>query len=283
MPRITTAEPQPSFSVTRKEGQEHALRDGSILEHQGIFTGTLVMPRGRNLPSWFWRFRDRLFVETVRARQRLGEYISLVGKKWFYVKPRPVLEKRRTPAIAVEIYESMNMALAKGDLTAVQDQLAPGLLASLRSRIQKRSATAGLDWTLLKHVSPPELASFRFEVYPGLKTEKADERSGIVQAIVRLHTLQALMKTRKTHEKDGAGVLMMFEDVVDDRGRLILPERMDDEKLAGAKETVEYFVIQKVLLKGKMGPWTAWGTAEETTVDKLREDRKEHQAMLLKQ
>ena len=40
-----------------------------------------------------------------------------------------------------------------------------------------------------------------------------------------------------------------------------------------AKAITEYFVIQKTLRSGKEGPWTVWGTTEESSVEAVRKER----------
>ena len=55
------------------------------------------------------------------------------------------------------------------------------------------------------------------------------------------------------------------------------PVPLDPEEGARkvAKESVEYFVVQKSLRKSKEGPWKLWGQTEEMTLDKLaRQERK---------
>ncbi|TKA36248.1 hypothetical protein B0A55_13680, partial [Friedmanniomyces simplex] len=40
-----------------------------------------------------------------------------------------------------------------------------------------------------------------------------------------------------------------------------------------AKESVEYFVVQKSLRAGKQSEWMVWGTTEETEVGELLKEK----------
>ena len=55
-------------------------------------------------------------------------------------------------------------------------------------------------------------------------------------------------------------------------------ERMvESSQVHGAKETMEYLVLQQVYTRTQPGPWKVWGTTEETSVEVL--ERREKKAM----
>ena len=215
-------------------------------------------------------------MEFRRAIQRAREWATAAVMPIFYMRPRPALEKRRTPAIAAGLYARMNRALAAGDLRDMEGCAAPGLLANLRARAagMRQKGDTGLEWTLVKHVAEPKLVSFQFNMMQAAPGETKSERSGIVQAVVRLHTLQALLRTRAVKEKNWMEEVETVVRVVDERGRPVSRGEVEAERKRRAKETVEYFVIQKILRKGKMGSWMAWGTTEEMTLERMRADEK---------
>ena len=48
---------------------------------------------------------------------------------------------------------------------------------------------------------------------------------------------------------------------------------MPEPKRGEAKETVEYFVVQKQLKKSREGKWMVWGAAKETTLEDLEKEK----------
>ena len=163
----------------------------------------------------------------------------------------------------------MYSAFAAGNLRPVESSICSGLLNSLRARISQRPANTHLKWTLHKYLSRPRLVSYKAGIMPGAdgKPVKAkDQQNGFVQAIVRIHSLQSLQHVRTSTVRE-RGRMVTKETLVDSAGREVPDDGGNGER--GAKETVEYFVVQKQLKRSREGPWMVWGTAEETTIDKL--------------
>lgn len=144
-------------------------------------------------------------------------------------------------------------------------------MGSLRGRIAHRPPGTQLKWTLHKYVSPSKLVSWRPAVPPLKKGEKKAERKGIVQAVVRIHSLQSLQNVRRKGQGSGSK-----EVLVDSQGRELQGgDNSEQAALKHAKELVEYVVVQKVLKNSREGPWKLWGTTEEMSLEKLeREQRK---------
>ena len=166
----------------------------------------------------------------------------------------------------------MYEALAAGDLKPVQGEICTGLLTSLRGRIGQRPANTHLKWTLHKYLTAPRLVSYKSSIMPGADgrpSKDKEAQNGFTQAIIRIHSLQSLQhvltKTVREH-----GKLVTTEALVDAQGRLLSADE-DPEAAArrNAKETVEYFVIQKQMKKSKEGPWMVWGTAQESSLEKI--------------
>lgn len=171
--------------------------------------------------------------------------------------------------MAKELHKEMYAHFASGDLQRIDSKICEGMLGSLRKRINLRPKNTYLLWRLHKYLSPPKLVSYKATGMPAGTHEQIKETFGIVQAVVRIHSLQSLQHVKRVQTRKG-GKTATEDIVVDVRGREFPLARVTEQvDLEGAKETLEYFVIQKMLKKGKEGPWMVWGTAEETTVDKL--------------
>lgn len=169
----------------------------------------------------------------------------------------------------------MYQSFAAGDLGPVEGQICTGLLSSLRSRIAQRPANTHLIWRLHKYLSAPRLVSFRAGIMPGVDGKMVKDKgaqNGFIQAVVRIHSLQSLQHVRTTTTRI-RGKTYEETTLVDAQGREI-PADEDATALArkNAKETVEYFVIQKQLKRSKEGSWMVWGTAEETSLEKVEQE-----------
>lgn len=64
---------QPSIAAARKAQMQDAFRTGMIPDDMGLLPETLVMPRGKNRPSWFGNFWGRWRMEKKRFKTRLTE------------------------------------------------------------------------------------------------------------------------------------------------------------------------------------------------------------------
>jgi protein MBA1 len=102
---------------------------------------------------------------------------------------------------------------------------------------------------------------------PNAKGKFEKNGDGIIQAVVRIHSLQSLRHVKRVWTKEKGRGETTKEVLVDAQGRELPPEKDSEEAaLKDAKELVEYFVVQKSVRKGKEGNWMLWGTAEETTL-----------------
>lgn len=176
------------------------------------------------------------------------------------------------------MHREMYQAFAAGDLEPVEGQICTGLLSSLRSRIAQRPANTHLIWRLHKYLSKPRLVSFKAGVIPGADGRLVKDKgaqNGFIQAVVRIHSLQSLQHVRRTTTRQH-GKVHKEETLVDNQGREI-PAGEDAAALArkSAKETVEYFVIQKQLKRSREGPWMVWGTAEESSLETVEQEGRE--------
>ena len=96
-----------------------------------------------------------------------------------------------------------------------------------------------MRWTLLEHTARARVVSDRAAKLPL-------DLAGLRQAVVRIQSRQRL---------DRFG--------------------QDGKRLGGdTKEVCEYLVLQRRLMNGKESPWLVWGTTNETTVDKLKDDER---------
>ena len=178
----------------------------------------------------------------------------------------------------------MYTAFAAGNVSALEGQVCPGLLGSLRARIAQRAPNTSLRWTVHKYLSRPRLVSYKAALMPGLKKSASEktEKNGFVQAVVRIHSLQSLQHVKRVNVRLAGGKQVETREVLIDAQGRELPEEEQQQQDNGkvprnAKESVEYFVIQKALRRSKEGPWMVWGSAEETTLDKIRAPGKKSQ------
>ena len=161
---------------------------------------------------------------------------------------------------------------AAGDLRPMEKEICAGFLSSLRARLGQRPQNTYLRWTLHKYITKPKLVSYKVAMLPDIigKSGLNKNVDGVIQAVVRIHSLQSLRHIKRVTVRDKGRGETTKEVLVDAQGRE-LPQEKDSEEAAlkDAKELVEYFVVQKSIRKGKEEEWMLWGTAEETTVQKL--------------
>jgi len=201
------------------------------------------------------------------------------------VRPTPRLHLRRIPGVARELHVSMMRHFAEGNLHPVEKDLCAGLLRSLRARLAPRTPGMSMRWTLHRYLARPRLMSYKVVLLPPPAGDQRDtEVHGLVQAVVRIHSLQSVRHVKRVRTREEGGRLGTREMLVDVHGAL-LP---DEEQVADsgvvpkdAKAAVEYLVIQKSVRKSKEGPWMVWGTTEETSLEKLRADHKKSQQIKL--
>lgn len=65
---------QPSMAVAMQRAKAQALRDGNIPNDVGLLPDTIIMPFGKNKPSWFSNYKDRLRLEKKRLAMRFTEF-----------------------------------------------------------------------------------------------------------------------------------------------------------------------------------------------------------------
>ena len=269
----------PSMSIQIKKAREQALRSGQIPNDLGLLPDTFVLPRGKNLPSWFLNFSGRWTMEKKKFKLRAVELFSALMYRWIMVRPRPRLEVGKIPGIAKDMHREMYERFAAGDMSPMESRICEGMLGSLKRRIAQRPPNTRLLWTIHKYLSKPKRMSYKAAAMPRQKGASLADTSGLVQAVVRIHSLQSLQHVKKVHERGEDRKMVVKEVVVDAQGRETPLEEFEEQQAEGkvpegAKETVEYFVVQKNLRTGKEGPWLVWGTTEETTLDKVKRQGK---------
>lgn len=73
---------QPSMTVAMERAKQQALREGKVPNDIGLLPDTVIMPFGKNRPSWFSNYKDRVKLERKRLWMRLteiGAYVHEVG------------------------------------------------------------------------------------------------------------------------------------------------------------------------------------------------------------
>jgi protein MBA1 len=134
----------------------------------------------------------------------------------------------------------MYTAFAEGDLVTLKGICADGLRESLGARIHRRGKEKW-TWELIEYTKRAKVMSHR-------GAPLGIEGMAIRQAVVRISSRQKL--TRYRHD-----------------GRTVPGTGQE-------REVKEYLVIQKKMWAGKEDDWIIWGTTEETTLEKLEEQRK---------
>lgn len=84
------------------------------------------------------------------------------------------------------------------------------------------------------------------------------KQTALQQAVVRIRSMQSLQRIKKVKGSDGK-----VREVVE-----------EGSSSKDGKEVVEYFVVQRMMRKGKMGEWKIWGTTEPTTLEKFEAEQK---------
>ncbi|EMC98549.1 hypothetical protein BAUCODRAFT_32606 [Baudoinia panamericana UAMH 10762] len=264
--------PQQSMKVQKAKAERDAKRQGIGFDI-GLIPETFVMPRGKNLPSWFSNSKDRRKLEWARLKLRLKEFYSAVFYRFFSIRPNPRLEWRKLPGIAKELHKEMYEHFAQGNVAAIEGKLADGIYGSLQKRIGLRPANTAMRWRLHKYLSRPRTVSYKATLLPPATAVSKYERNAMVQAVVRIHSLQSLQRVQRVSERNERGQLRVRDVVLDSQGREV-PETELELMPKDAKESVEYVVVQKFHRAGKEGNWELWGTTEETTLERLESDQK---------
>ena len=164
---------------------------------------------------------------------------------------------------------------ATGELQSVENKVCEGMLNSLRRRIAQRPPNTSYIWKLHRYITPPALVSYKPYIFPETLNKKKEERHGVVQAIVRIHSLQSLRPLKRVSVREGKQTVVR-EFVTDAQGVDQPLERMmeSSQVVSGAKETVEYVVLQQMYKRATPGPWKIWGTTEESSLAGLEKKEK---------
>ncbi|KAI5364527.1 Putative inner membrane mitoribosome receptor Mba1 [Septoria linicola] len=270
---------QPSMSIQQKQAMKKMTASGEVLDYIGLLQDTFVPPTGAKMPSLFSDFSGRRKIAWYQFKNYLVLTQSRFMAFWF-VKPRLKLQVWKTPQIAKGLYESMYQAFAEGNIGPIEDKLSPGLRGSLKSRIAQRQPNTFLKWKLHKYIGPPERVSFKFAM-PDLKSPNT-QRTGIIQAVIRIKSQQSLLHMRRQRMKDPATRSTVVAEVPIDRdGKEIVDFDEEVEERKNMKTMTEYFVIERTMIKGVLGQWRAWGTTEETDLGTLRKTEREKTKALL--
>ncbi|KAK0260726.1 hypothetical protein LTR91_025246 [Friedmanniomyces endolithicus] len=263
--------------------KDKALKGGQIPLGVGILPETLVMPTGKNLvgapssgssgrPTGDWRRRLRL--EWKRAKSRAMDWFSTLMYKYWMVKPRPKLDYYPVPAIAQALHREVYSHFAAGTLLPMETKLCEGFLGSLRKRIALRAPNTGIRWTVHEYLSAPKCVSYKAAYYPPQKRELSTERNGVLQAVMRIRSLQSLQRVRKVSERNPDNVLVVRNVVLDAQGNEVVSLE-EGAVPKDANESMEYFVVQRSLRLGKDSHWVVLGTTEETKVEEMLKDSKQ--------
>lgn len=271
----TNRQTQPSMLLQKKQVTEKAMRDGQMQDDLGLLPDTFVLPRWKNMPSPLSNFKGWRRLQWYRLKVRVQEVLSGLLYRFWMVRPTPRVHWSKIPGQAEELHKRMYTLFAEGNLVGMESRICSGLLSSLKARLGQRVANTHLRWTLHKYLSKSRIMSYKSAVIPAAKGETSRERNGVVQVVVRIHSLQSLQHVKRVTARDQRGKSVVKEVVVDAQGREVPESEGAGAVPKDAKESIEYFVVQKSLRKSKEGPWMVWGTAEEMTLDRLKKMKPE--------
>lgn len=147
----------------------------------------------------------------------------------------------------------MYVAFASGNLESEEGILLEGIKGSLERRIALREPNSYLKWHIVKHIDSPRLVSFKATPIPGPDGSVSNAKSGVMQAVVRIGTVQSLQTMKRTQKREG-NKMAMVEEPIKGQGTAL------------EKTSTEYMVVQKSIRQGKEKGWKIWGFTQETSL-----------------
>ncbi|GAB7345939.1 hypothetical protein MBLNU457_4169t3 [Dothideomycetes sp. NU457] len=268
--------PQKSIAVAMQEMAQSA----EIPDDVGLMEGTFIQPIYENRPDWLTDTRRRIAWERARASAKLKDLFQREFTRRHYITKEPPevykemgrlrrfgtyfhsqydLERWKLVGYAEKLYSEMYTCFAKGNIDAMRPRLCETIYQTLASRIQTRAPNTRLEWKLHQLVGKPWVCSYRVGILSA-DPKPSNENNVIQQAVVRIKSIQSLKTIKRVRNKQSGTT---------------------EEVVTGGEEQlkIEYVVIQKMLRKGKPGPWMVWGTTTETTMEKIEADEKKQLAL----
>lgn len=141
------------------------------------------------------------------------------------------------------------------DLQTIHDITCETLRENLRSRMLARPEGLSYTWEC-EYIGTPRVMSHRAAVLP-LDEERAGTVSAIRQAVVRIQTVQSLLRNTEDME-----IVNDEHKTQQDPETLKRHEQLQEEVYQ--VPMTEFFVIQKRKMHGVEEEWKIWGTTEET-------------------
>jgi protein MBA1 len=285
-----------------QEQMAQMMKAGTMLDHLGVIDGQYVKPTGANAPSWRSSPLARLSLE-IRSRitaLRL-RCTSYYVRRWKISPPVPAPPTAEIIRATKALYEDIYTAFGNGDLAPVRDRLAPGFHDTLSQHIRERRPDTTRQWRLERYVGEPRVVSCIVGLLPNeaeaataakAKTGQAEtaaakakakkaakeaakaakrDANGMLQAIVRIRSVQSLVTVARKRTWDRARRTTVEESVpLNQRGEEISAAGAEEVRKATARESVEYFVVQKKIRHSRVDPdWQAWGAAQESTPERI--------------
>lgn len=200
----------------------------------------------REALTYLW-YRFRAWIST------LGLIIGTKTDSMVNWKTRPRFKARlsRIPPTAKTMYRELLEAFAAGDKETVRKLCTPHLAGQYTKAIDKRRATEGVRWELVKYSGSPRLKSYMI-----IPMNQHDKDTMTEQAVVSVTSTQRMSRTNRN---------------------------MKDAVVPGSEKEqtgTEYVVLKRDYSKAEwrpLGEWQIWGTTEPTTLKKIQDDMKEIQ------
>lgn len=237
---------------SRRSRLREMMRSQDLPQDLGIFAGTLIMPTGGNMPSFFRMPWYRTKMEAARISKRGKDLFSVFTFKYLTGWRKTKISFRKTAPTAMALHRQVYSAFADGDEEGIRKIACEGVRDKLINRIQARPDHTLYNWDLLRYRGRPRVVSHRATRLPLSRDDDDDNGESVMrQAVVRIKSVQKLTRDE-----------IPSEDV--DEKNLPDPEQTE-------KQVTEYVVIQKRVLRGIEEPWKFWGTTEETPLEKFNE------------
>lgn len=228
---------------SRRTRLRDLVRSAEVPDDLGLFAGTLIMPSGANLPSFFMSPWIRTRMEGGRIWKRAKDYLTVLAWKYMLGWRKFKISRRKTAPTAVALHRQVYSAFADGNEEELRKIACDGVRDKLTNQIQARLDNSLYSWDIVRYKGRPAVVSHRASELP-LDQEEDGEKSNVRQAVVKIRSVQKLTREETSSSE--------FNDA-----NVREPEETQ-------REVTEYIVVQKRVLRGKEEPWKFWGTTRET-------------------
>ncbi len=205
-------------------------------------TDTFVAPSGANCPPLISEPSKWSALRYHQVKRKLQDLFVMAIYRITNRKDNIKIKFRQTAPTAKALHHAMYTAFAQKDLATLKHITCGGLYDSFVARITARPKGERWEWEIVDYTKRAKVMSNR-------AASLMVDRAGIRQAVVRICSKQKLTRFKA----DGS--------IVAGTGQV--------------RDVKEYIVIQRTLWQGVEGPWMVWGTTEETTYERMLQNKQD--------